>query len=372
MSAFHGPVWTPDGIVDGAVEVDDVGVVVDVRPRRNGDPGGGGLLVPGLVNAHTHLELAGLTGRVPGGEGFLPWVQAFFAASSEDAEAPARAARAMADAGTAWVWDVSNAGDTAPVIEAAGLRGVVQHEVLGFDRADVAARIAAAPSLVRDGVVPVRPTPHALFSTAPALVEALVEASPLGATVHIGEAEHEAAFVASGTGPMADLLDHLGRDWRWWHPHGLSPVGVLDGLGLLGPGLLLVHAVRLSADDLALAAAKGAPVCLCPRSNLHIGGRLPDLDALLASGVRLAVGTDSLASSPDVDVLGEVHTLAATKPEAASRWLAAATHEGADALGAPVGRLQAGARGGVLELDLADPTTLAERVPDRRWCVRPS
>ena len=136
------------------------------------------------------------------------------------------------------------------------------------------------------------------------------------------------------------------------------------------PGVLLVHAVWLSeADRLAIRAAD-APIVLCPRSNLHIGGRLADVPALLRLGVRLALGTDSLASSPSLDPLDEIPVLAAAFPEVdPGIWLAIATTGGADALGMPRhGRIAPGATPGLVLLEGArDPSDLTGAVIPRRW-----
>ena len=128
----------------------------------------------------------------------------------------------------------------------------------------------------------------------------------------------------------------------------------------------MVHA---GADDRRIAREAGATVVLCPRSNLHIGGRLPDVDALLADGVPLALGTDSLASTPDLSLWGEMATLAAHFPAVpAARWLDAATRGGARALGPArrSARSRPGARPGVLDVlvdDVAAPLESLVRDP---------
>ena len=142
---------------------------------------------------------------------------------------------------------------------------------------------------------------------------------------------------------------------------------------MLGPDLLCVHGVHLTEADRRALAASRAPLCVCPRSNLHIGGQLPDVPALLAAGLPLCIGTDGLGSCPDLDVLGEISVLLEAFPEVpAGVWLEMATRGGADALRHPHhGRLQLGAAPGLLLLEgVGDPGELGV-VPDRRWLVPP-
>jgi cytosine/adenosine deaminase-related metal-dependent hydrolase len=276
----------------------------------------------------------------------------------------------MVAAGTALVCDVSNRGHTAPILDAAGLAGVVQHEVLGLGAPQWRERLAVALAPDREiGRIVVRPSPHATYSTAPDLIRAACRPGRVPATIHLSEDPHEAAFSERGEGPFADLVDALGLDWRWWRPPGCSPAAYLERLGVLGPGLLVVHGVWLTGGDRHLLRDRGSPLVLCARSNLHIGGRLPDVPALLADGVRLCLGTDSAASSPDLDVLGEIAVLARAFPAVAmERWLAMATVDAADALGFPEhGRIAVGAAPGLVLVEADDPRGLADPgVPRRR------
>ncbi len=338
----------PEGFRDDVTVVTRGGVIAEVRPGRagDGDPLSGTLL-PGLVNAHAHLELEGPL--VPGGDGLAAWVRALRGrgGAAGDGSGPARQARAL---GTALVCDVSNGGHTAPALRAAGLAGLVQHEVLGFGRDTLPARLEAAARWPRvEGAVTTRPSPHATYSTHPDLIRVAARPGAVPASIHVGEDPAERAFLLRGDGPFAELLDGFGVDWRHFEAPGCSPVAWLERLGVLGPDLLLVHGVDLDDDDRARIVARGATVVLCPRSNLHVGGRLPDAPALLAAGVGLALGTDSLASVPDLDLVAEVQVLAAAFPEvpAAVFWRAA-TAGGADALGRPgYGRVAVGASPGL-------------------------
>lgn len=372
--------WTGESWLDDAAVVVEDGAIREVRPGTIADgPALDGLLLPGLVNAHTHLEFSA-GGSIPGGNGLPDWLTRVMTRPRPAAAMREAAGRASAGwlraRGTAAVCDISNVGDTAPWLVDAGLVGVVQHERIGFERASLPDRVASAglPDRVDRGPageVVTRPAPHAPYSTAPELLVAASRPGAVPASIHLAEDAMELLFLAEGRGPCADVLDDLGRDWRWWSPPGLAPAQALDALGLLGPDLMLVHGTWLDPSAIELVAARGAPICLCPRSNLHIGGRLPDVPAMVAAGVRLALGTDSLASAPDLDVLGELAALNAAFPDVDPlTWLRAATAGGADALRLRgVGRI--GTSGGVVFAEgVRSPRDLSERTP-RRWLVRP-
>jgi cytosine/adenosine deaminase-related metal-dependent hydrolase len=177
-------------------------------------------------------------------------------------------------------------------------------------------------------------------------VASLLGAGP--ASIHLAEDPAERAFVTGGEGPLAELMAALGAGEV--RPRGRSPVACAEGLHA---GNLVVHAVDLDAEDVEVLRRTGATAVLCPRSNLHIGGRLPDLPRLLSAGVRLAVGSDSLASSPSLSPLAELAALSRAFPQvAAERILPLAWNGGC--VGAPsVGRLAVGTAPGVVWLPLA-------------------
>ncbi|HMC95204.1 MAG TPA: amidohydrolase family protein, partial [Polyangia bacterium] len=187
----------------------------------------------------------------------------------------------------------------------------------------------------------------------------------------------ELALLHDGDGRWATVLAALGVDPASRAP-GKSPVAYLADLGAFaGPPPLLVHMVHASAEDRRIARQAGATVVLCPRSNLHIGGRMADVSALLDDGLSLALGTDSLASTPDLSLWGEMATLAAHFPAVpAARWIEAATRGGATALGLPDhGALAPGKRPGVLDVlveDLAAPleSLVRDPTPSLRWVAR--
>jgi cytosine/adenosine deaminase-related metal-dependent hydrolase len=167
----------------------------------------------------------------------------------------------------------------------------------------------------------------------------------------------------------------MGRDWRSFVPPQCSPTEYLERLGVLGSNLALVHMTFATPDDLDRVAAAGSPIVLCPRSNLHITGKLPDVPAMIERGITLAVGTDSVASCPDLDVLRDVAVLAKAFPAVDGRvWLRAVTAGGAKVLGREdLGALRVGARPGLLQIRVAtdDPVAALCSAPkDRSWIER--
>lgn len=352
--------WTPDGLVRGvAIGVGENGRVCDpaglpVEERR-------GMLLPGLVNAHTHLEL----GSVPTarGAGFLSWVQQFRAGPPPSAAQAGRGVYQAIKAGTAAVGEITNTGVSRGALAAAKMSARVWHEVFGVD-------VDTVPADVTGPL-----TPHGPHSTHPAIVRAAV-AQPGPWSIHFDEDPEEARWLREGAGAWRPYLESRGRDLGKFPVPGLSPAAYLAALNVLDRRALLVHATCTRGSDLDLIAA--ARVCLCVRSNLHITGRLPDVPGMLDRDIPLAIGTDSLASSPDLDPLAEAVALRRAFPDVAlDVWLRALTEGGADALDLPVGRLAPGLAPGLLLVDLPDTDDPLDLLLDgtvwpRRWLACPA
>jgi aminodeoxyfutalosine deaminase len=380
-------------VLDGALVVEPDGTIVDVGAASTVLPRHRGLAVsrvscglsPGLCNAHTHLELSPLEGRVPGGRGFPSWVDALVAHRSEVAldemvAAACRSAQAMVNAGTACVGDVTNSLASVPGMRDAGLRGMVFHEFFGLSADTMLPRIAREqnPGCVVGSRLSYALAPHALSTTHPDVVAALLSSVPRRTTVHLGEYDEERECVEHGRGETARWLREKLRLADAVCPWPLRPLYAhADHLGLLGPGTLVVHSVVARDDEIALLAERRARVVLCPRSNLYIGGRLPLVPRMLELGVDLCLGTDSLASNHSLDVVAEARALLEAfpeiKPSALARMLCEA---GARALDVPdAGRFSPGSRPGVLGFAWAegdgDPSRalIRSNEGERRWLV---
>lgn len=335
---------------DGWVAVQDeriIGVGQGQAPAGARDLGCVALL-PGLINAHIHLELSWLRGRVPPAATFTDWVKQLIAARGgvERGDDPAIVApivEALSEVrrcGTVAVGEISNSLASVAPIAAAGLEAVVFHELLGFTERDgalIEGSLQARRAM--DGVgVRLSAAPHAPYSTSPELFRAIrasVSASACPITsVHLGESPQETELLAAGTGPWRRMLELIGA-WRDdWPIPGCDPVEYLDRMQFIDAQTLVVHGVQLGDDALRRLAEIGATLVTCPRSNQWVGVGAPPVGRFYAAGVAVAVGTDSLASVPDLNLFSELEELRRLAPDVpARRILESATRVGAQALG---------------------------------------
>ncbi|MGQ9921928.1 MAG: amidohydrolase family protein, partial [Desulfobacca sp.] len=206
--------------------------------------------------------------------------------------------------------------------------------------------------------LPVSAAAHAPYSVAAPLFQRLAawnRTKQRPGSVHLGESPEELRFLQQGDGPLRELLKARGRWYAAYRPPGSSPAVYLEQLGFWQGANLAVHGVWLTEADRAILARRGVFLALCPRSNRHTGVGLPDVAALHRAGVRLTLGTDSLASSPDFNLFKDIELLSQHCPEIPlSAYLTMATWWGAHALGRQqeLGSLSPGKRAALLWLPL--------------------
>jgi 5-methylthioadenosine/S-adenosylhomocysteine deaminase len=341
------PITAPP-IADGAVLVDRDGRIAWLGPRAEAPAAeaietlGDVILLPGLVDAHTHLELTAMRGLLEQAS-FFDWIRTLTRARAEvlaDDDLLDAARLGVCEglaAGVTTFADTSASG--APVLQALvelGARGIVYQEVFGpaaeqreaslagLRRAVAALRARATP-LVAVGV-----SPHAVYSVHEELLVdacAWAAAHDLPVAMHVSESPAEIAFLRDGAGPFADFLRGRGIPVA---PRAHSPLHLLAALGVtdvVRP--LLIHATQFDASDVALAAHYGCPVAHCPASNAKLGHGVAPLRALLDAGVTVGLGTDGVASNNRLDLLDEARTAALVQRAVCGR---------ADALTAAWGR----------------------------------
>lgn len=312
------PVSGPD-INDGTVVVED-DLIAFVGPRSSAPPGkdvelGDVILAPGLVNAHTHLDLTVLRGRFDG-LAFFEWIRALTAARAElSPEQLLESARAGIRDGL--LAGITTYADTAPndapfdAMRELGVRGIAYREVFGPDPKQCAASMAGlreAVSAMRSReteLVHVGVSPHAPYSVsddlfAAAALFASEERLPLA--THVAESLDESQLVADGNGAFADFL--RGREIAV-APRGRTPIDMLARNGVPGANALLIHCICCDERDIATIAQHECGAATCPMSNRYFGHGTAPVEAMRAAGVRLGVGTDSMASNERMDVLHE-------------------------------------------------------------------
>jgi cytosine/adenosine deaminase-related metal-dependent hydrolase len=315
------------------------GRIASVEPRgaRRADVDLGNVaLLPGLVNAHTHLDLSGARGHCPPGPDFTAWlldVIAFRRArTAEQVREDVRAGLEEAiKFGTTLLGDVAAEGATWDALAAAPLRAVVFRELIGLsdERAAAAWGALVAWLLSRPASATCRPgiSPHAPYSARASLFfAAACEGVPV--MTHLAETAAERRLLLDRQGPFVGFLKGLGA----WAPDGLadSPDHVLRLTSSLSP-VLYAHGNDLRPDE---AVPANGTVVFCPRTHAAFGHPPHPFRELLARGARVALGTDSLASNPDLDVLAEARFLHGRHPEVpGSVLLRMATLSGAEALG---------------------------------------
>lgn len=344
---------------NGYVQVAD-GRVTDVGSGRM--PGGSGalqdhgegVLMPALVNAHTHLELSALAGRLNTAEGFQAWVLSLIhEREATEAAELRRAARdalaALPEQGCAVVGEISTLGLTAEMVAASPLSGVWFREVVGP---------AADPAgmEIRRGRVQHSLAGHAPHTTPPETlirVKTVTRRSGARFAIHLAESEEETRFLMHRTGPWAAFLASRGIETGQWGEGADRPIPFVDRLGILDRHTLAVHLLTATREEMALLGARRVAVCVCPRSNWTLHRRLPDISGMLDAGLTPCLGTDSLASAESLSVLDEMAFIARRYPALSpEQVLAMATVNGAAALGldGEWGTLEPGRHGAVLYL----------------------
>jgi 5-methylthioadenosine/S-adenosylhomocysteine deaminase len=367
------PVTAPP-IEDGAVLVGIDGRIVAVGPHaRVPTPRDAerlefsdGVLTPGLVNVHTHLELTHLAGTNDEKD-FAQWIRRV--RTLKDQSTPeqfqAAAENGLRDCwahGITCIADTGSTGATMQALVRFGGRGVVYQEVFGPSPAQVPASMAEleqqilrlrrlATSQRRIGV-----SPHAPYSVSESLyrrVARYAQQERLPIALHLAESQEESELVRYGAGPFADALRGRGIAVE---PRHCSPVQYLRDLGLLRPGTLAIHCVQVDADDVAYLKASRVAVAHCPRSNRAHGHGVAPVALLRQVGVPVGIGTDSVVSVPDLDLWSETRA-AWFGAEEALRFL---TLEGATALGwdREIGSLEAGKAGDLAVFHYTPPHRL--------------
>ena len=381
-------------IDDGAVRVErgrivDVGRFADVaRGSARVDDLGEVVLLPGLINAHVHLELSDLSpGERPAS--FGAWVLRNMAARSVLGDRHATTIRAAALAGAAeslrfgvtCVGDVSrDCAITRPALRDGPLRVVSFGEVLALAqrRTLLDKRLAlATDGSARSDSLSIGVSPHAPYTVEPDAYRACFAAAVAGGLpicTHLAETPDEAEFLATHTGSLRAIYDALGT-WDDRVPLVTGgPIALAGRVGLLDHPTLLAHVNYASDAELDTLSRGRASVAYCPRTHAYFGHPPHRWRDMLARGINVCVGTDSRASSPDLNVVDDLRLVRRQSPDVESRTLwELVTTRAAGSLGRDdVGAIAVGIHADLVAFEAASADPLDEilkggRLPRVTW-----
>ncbi len=354
--------------VENGTVVESDGLITYVGPRSAAPPGhdydlGDAILLPGLVNTHTHLELTAMRGFLENCR-FTEWIDKLRQSRNEvmGQEALLDSARfgivEGLEAGITTYADTCSSGVAMQAMRDAGVRGIMYQEVFGPDpsHAEIAMREledrVEALRLDQTELVSFGVSPHAPYTVSDPLYDAaarFANSRKLPLAMHIAESQPEFDLVTRGTGDFAERWQRRGIPVS---PRSRSPIALLEERGALERGPLLIHCVRVDSDDIEIIARHRCSVAHCPASNAKFGHGIAPLLPLIAAGIRVGIGSDSVASNNRMDILDEarlsvlIHRAATRRHDAfgAHEALQLATIGGARALGidARVGSLEVG------------------------------
>jgi cytosine/adenosine deaminase-related metal-dependent hydrolase len=326
-------------------------------------------IIPGMVNSHSHLELTAMRGFLESEEtDFFAWLKKLTTARLERMTADdlyvsaAWGAAEAVRAGVTCVADASeSAGESMKALRDIGLRGIVFQESFGPDprlanqnfeklKSKVAKIRVQETTVIKCGV-----SPHAPYTVCAPQMEmisqfALDENLPL--MMHAAESKMEVSMIRDGIGPFVDGLRKRGIEWQ---TPAVSPLQYLADHGVLETRPLLAHCIHIDEADVEKLKQTETKVAHCPKSNAKLGHGIAPFQKLLASGVKVGLGSDSVASNNTCDLLEEARVAllvsrsraAASDPArliAADEVLRSATLGGARALGfdGQIGELREG------------------------------
>ncbi len=315
------------------------------------------IILPGLVNAHTHLELTRLGGQVQRSSSFTAWLATLMnarrsLAKEEYLDSVTRGARMCAASGTTLIGDISASGWSWEALKPQKLRKVVFEEVTAFlpEKANeaMAALTTRLDRVQPDCYLSSSLSPHAPYSVSPALLRAVAELARqrnVRPAIHVAETKQELELLTKGTGEFRNFLSGFGVLPAAWLPPGLAPVPYLEELGVLEHPALLIHGNYLDEDSRSRILSRNCSVVYCPRSHAFFCHDPHPARQLLDMGINVALGTDSLASNDSLSVIDEMRFLFRNRKDLkCDEIIRMATLNGAVALdfGGVLGRLRRG------------------------------
>jgi len=341
-----------DCIENGAVAVEGakisrIGTFDEIKALANVDKIidlGNAVILPGLINIHTHLDLTNLHNRIKPTTNFTHWVFQIVGArirwKEEDyISSIEKGIELCVESGTTTVADIANTGYSFSVLKKSPLRKVVYKEIIDLnpDHAqDVLKKTQSELStIISDNLLSIGLSPHAPYSVSRELYQAIAQFAAERETpvcTHIAETRDEIEFLTKGTGSFPAFLKQLRAMPDNWHAPGLTPIQYLNETGILRNRPLLIHCNYITDEEISIIKSSGASVAFCPRSHHFFGHLNHPVQKLLDAGINVGLGTDSLASNDTLNILDEMKFLSLRHSISSKTLLTMATINGANAL----------------------------------------
>ncbi|WP_184550003.1 amidohydrolase family protein [Mucilaginibacter sp. FT3.2] len=341
------PVYA-DPIKNGIVTVDDVGKIISVTDSNNPPVGPiesvSGIICPGFINTHCHLELSHLKDKIKTGTGLVSFIKDIQLFRNSDqqlvADAIEKADLEMYDNGIVAVGDISNTNLSIPVKAKSKLYYHTFVETFGFlpqNAEDVFNKAMALVNEFKPQSVSI--TPHAPYSVSKELFKLIRKHSEEGhnlISIHNQECEDENKFYRYKLGGFLNLYQHFGIDISYFKPQARNSVQSIIPLLSNKQSVLLVHNTCTNLKDIYFIKRFDRKVnfCFCPNANVYIEGKLPKVELFVNQGFNITLGTDSLASNGRLCILDEMRTIQKKFPAlSTARLIEWATQNGAEFLG---------------------------------------
>ncbi len=359
-------------LADAVLIVSDEGKILRIEEKKDHNSSGieaySGVIVPGFVNTHCHLELSHMLGKVGTGTGLLEFIRnvvSFREVPMPEIEAAIiKADQEMWENGIVAVGDISNKLDTAAQKTNSPIRYYTFVEMFDFRQEHLAEAtfqqyIEVFQGQSNEGGNQKSCVPHAPYSVSRALFQKIKEANnaPVTVSIHNQETPHEDALFLSGESGFVELFGAFGMDMSGLTPSGKTAIHF--AIENMDPAQrnLFVHNTLTSAADIQAAQAWSDKVywATCANANLYIENRLPNYQTFIDNDARMTIGTDSLTSNWQLSVLEEMKTIARYQSgvpfDTLLRW---ATINGAEALGfeKDLGSLEVGKKPGLNLLNM--------------------
>ncbi|WP_131536306.1 amidohydrolase family protein [Pedobacter nototheniae] len=321
-----------------------------------------GALIPGFINTHCHLELSNMLGLIPERTGLVEFVQSIIKNRQADTDlivtAMERADEQMFENGIVAVGDISNQPISKSIKQNSKIYYYTFIEAMGFNPERAEAIMDYAKGVkAQFAPLPCSIVPHAPYSVSEKLFQLIDDyAQDSFLSIHNQETAEENTFFETKTGGFLKLYEFLNLNIDFFQPSGKT--SLQTWLPHLNQKTLLVHNTFTNKTDLEFAQQNKADLywCLCPQANLYIENKLPNVDLLMDESVKITLGTDSLASNHQLNILAEMKILQIEKHIGFNDLLKWATINGAEflELDKQLGTLEPGKRPGINLINLSD------------------